>query len=118
TMQAIQLGYSPRMEIDHTSAQERGQIYMPKVNWALMIFCIALVLGFRSSSSLASAYGVAVTSTMVITTILFYIAARRVWKWSRLKAGLLVAVFLAIEVPLLGSNLLKVTHGGWFPLAV
>ena len=118
TMQAIQLGYSPRMQIDHTSATEHGQIYMPKINWALMIFCIALVLGFRSSSSLAAAYGVAVTTTMAITTLLFYAAARRIWKWSVLKAGTLTAIFLAIELPLMGSNLLKVTHGGWFPLVI
>lgn len=116
TMQAIQLGYSPRMQIDHTSAQERGQIYMPKINWALMIACIGLVLGFQSSSNLASAYGVAVTATMAATSILFYIAARRLWHWSRLKAGLLTAFFLAIELPLLAANLLKVQHGGWFPL--
>ncbi|HEX7860179.1 MAG TPA: potassium transporter Kup [Verrucomicrobiae bacterium] len=116
TMQAIQLGYSPRMEIDHTSAIEPGQIYMPKINWALMIACIGLVLGFRSSSNLASAYGVAVTATMAITSFLFYIAARRIWNWPRWKAGLLAAFFLAIELPLLGANLLKVHHGGWFPL--
>ncbi len=118
TMQAIQLGYTPRMQIDHTSAKERGQIYMPKINTALAVACIALVLGFRTSNNLASAYGVAVTATMVTTSLLFYLAARRIWKWSRWKAGLLTAFFLAIELPLLGSNLLKVTHGGWFPLVV
>jgi KUP system potassium uptake protein len=118
TMQAIQLGYSPRMQIDHTSAKERGQIYMPKINWALMICCIGLVLGFKSSSNLAAAYGVAVTATMAITTVLFYFAARRLWKWSALKAGLVVLIFLAIELPLFASNMLKVSHGGWFPLVV
>jgi KUP system potassium uptake protein len=118
TMQAIQLGYSPRMQIDHTSAQERGQIYMPKINWVLMISCVALVLGFRTSSNLAAAYGVAVTATMAITTVLFYLAARRIWKWSALKAGLVAGIFLAIEIPLFASNMLKVTHGGWFPLLV
>ena len=116
TMQAIQLGYSPRMQIDHTSAKERGQIYMPKINWALMIACIGLVLGFGSSSNLASAYGVAVTATMVITSILFYVAARRLWNWPMWKAGLLTAIFLGIEIPLFAANLLKVHHGGWFPL--
>ena len=118
TMQAIQLGYTPRMQIDHTSAKERGQIYMPKINTALAIACIALVLGFRSSSNLASAYGVAVTATMIVTTILFYIASRRLWHWSALKSGSLTLLFLAIEIPLFASNLLKVPHGGWFPLAV
>jgi KUP system potassium uptake protein len=116
TMQAIQLGYSPRMQIDHTSAKERGQIYMPKINWVLMIACIGLVLGFRTSSNLAGAYGVAVTATMAITTVLFYLAARRIWKWPVWKAGLVAGVFLAIESPLFASNLLKITHGGWFPL--
>lgn len=118
TMQAIQLGYSPRMQIDHTSAKERGQIYMPKINWALMLACIGLVIGFGSSSNLASAYGVAVTTTMVITSVLFYVAARRVWNWPFWKAGLLTGLFLALEVPLMSANLLKVTHGGWFPLVV
>ena len=116
TMQAIQLGYSPRMQIDHTSAIERGQIYMPKINWALMLACIGLVVGFESSSNLASAYGVAVTATMVITSVLFYVAARRVWHWPVWKAGLLTLLFLAIEIPLFAANMLKVHHGGWFPL--
>ena len=116
TMQAIQLGYSPRMQIDHTSAIERGQIYMPKINWALMLACIGLVVGFGSSSNLASAYGVAVTATMVITSVLFYVAARRVWHWPVWKAGLLTLLFLAIEIPLFAANMLKVHHGGWFPL--
>lgn len=116
TMQAIQLGYIPRMQIDHTSAAERGQIYIPKVNWVLMLCCIGLVLGFQTSSRLASAYGLAVTLTMVITSMLFYVASRHVWKWSALKAGVLTAIFLAIEIPLFTSNLLKVADGGWFPL--
>ena len=103
-MQAIQLGYSPRMQIDHTSAKERGQIYMPKINWALMLACIGLVIGFGSSSNLASAYGVAVTTTMVITSILFYVAARRVWNWPFWKAGLLTGLFLALEVPLMAAH--------------
>jgi KUP system potassium uptake protein len=118
TMQAIQLGYSPRMEIDHTSSQTRGQIYMPQLNWALMLACIGLVLGFKSSSALTSAYGVAVTITMFITTILFYFAARRLWGWKAWQAGLLCGVFLAIEGALCMANLLKIAHGGWFPLVV
>ena len=83
TMQAVQFGYLPRVRIIHTSAEERGQIYVPVVNWALMIACVGLVLGFRSSSGLAAAYGVAVTMTMVITTVLFYVVARRHFGWSR-----------------------------------
>ena len=82
TIQAIQLGYLPRMAVKHTSSTERGQIYLPHVNWALMVACIGLVLGFRSSSNMASAYGIAVTLTMLSTTVLFYFAARRLWGWS------------------------------------
>jgi KUP system potassium uptake protein len=118
TMQAIQLGYVPRMQIEHTSAAERGQIYMPKINWAMMLACIALVLGFRTSSNLASAYAVAVTLTMVITSLLFYVAARHVWRWPQWKAGLLVTLTLMIEIPLFAANLLKVPEGGWFPLVI
>ena len=118
TMQAIQLGYSPRMEIDHTSSETRGQIYMPQLNWALMLACIGLVLGFKSSSALTSAYGVAVTFTMLITTFLFYFAARRLWNWTWWQAGLLCGVFIAIEAALCTANLLKIAHGGWFPLVV
>jgi KUP system potassium uptake protein len=118
TMQAIQLGYFPRMEIRHTSSDKRGQIYLPHVNWALMLACIGLVLGFRSSSALAAAYGIAVTLTMVITTILFYLAARRLWKWSAWKAGLLCGSFLLLELAFCGANFLKVAHGGWFPLVI
>ena len=81
-----------------------------------MIACIGLVLGFRTSSNLAGAYGVAVTATMTITTVLFYVAARRIWRWPVWKAGLVAGIFLGIEVPLFASNLLKITHGGWFPL--
>ncbi|HWN94653.1 MAG TPA: KUP/HAK/KT family potassium transporter, partial [Methylomirabilota bacterium] len=118
TMQAIQLGYCPRMRIDHTSSETRGQIYMPQLNWALMLACIGLVLGFRSSSGLTAAYGVAVTFTMLTTTILFYFAARRLWNWPRWAAGLLCGFFVIIEGILCTANLLKIAHGGWFPLVV
>jgi KUP system potassium uptake protein len=118
TMQAIQLGYSPRMEIDHTSSETRGQIYMPQLNWALMLACIGLVLGFRSSSNLASAYGVAVTFTMLVTTILFYFAARRLWGWKAWQAGIICGIFVVLEGILCTANLLKIAHGGWFPLVV
>jgi KUP system potassium uptake protein len=118
TMQAIQLGYSPRMQIDHTSSETRGQIYMPQLNWALAIACIGLDLGFQSSSNLAAAYGVAVTITMLVTTILFYVAARRLWRWKAWRAGLLCGLFIGIEAVLCSATMLKITHGGWFPLVV
>jgi KUP system potassium uptake protein len=118
TRQAIQLGYLPRMRIDHTSAREIGQIYVPGVNWALMFSCIALVLGFGSSSRLASAYGVAVTTTMVITTILAYFAARHVLGWNIAAAVTVTAAFLFADLAFFGANMVKVVHGGWFPLAV
>ena len=116
TMQAVQLGFSPRLKITHTSTREFGQIYIPTVNWALMFGCIAIVVGFRTSSNLAAAYGVAVTSTMVITTILFYVVARERWEWSRLAAGSLALFFLVIDLSFFGANIIKVAHGGWFPL--
>jgi len=118
TMQAIQLGYLPRLEIDHTSSTQRGQIYLPLVNAVLMLLCIALVVVFKSSSNLAAAYGIAVTSTMMITTILFLFAARRLWRWSWWSAGAICLFFFLIESAFLGANLLKVANGGWFPLAV
>ncbi len=118
TMHAIQLGYMPRLVIEHTSESERGQIYMPQVNWALMVACIWLIIEFRTSDRLASAYGVAVTFTMITTTILFFFAARRVFRWNVLQAGAVCLMMLAVEVPLAFSNLLKLPHGGWFPLAV
>jgi KUP system potassium uptake protein len=118
TMQAIQLGYSPRMEIDHTSSETRGQIYMPQLNWALMLACIGLVLGFKSSSNLTAAYGVAVTFTMLVTTILFYFAARRLWGWKKWQAGIVCGIFVIIEAALCSANLFKIAHGGWFPLVV
>ncbi len=118
TRQAMQMGYSPRMTITHTSEKEKGQIYIPTVNWILMLSCLVLVLGFRESSALAAAYGISVTGTMAITSILFYAAARSRWGWSRLEAGALVALFLLIDCAFLGANLLKIFHGGWVPLAV
>jgi KUP system potassium uptake protein len=118
TMQAVQLGYAPRMAIDHTSSAEPGQIYVPQVNGVLMVACIGLVLGFRTSNNMAAAYGIAVVLTMVITTLLFYFAARRLWGWGRGVAGALCLTFLAVELVFLTSNLSKVGQGGWFPLVV
>ena len=116
--QAVQLGFSPRLTIEHTSSEEVGQIYVPEVNWALALATIALVLGFQSASNLAGAYGVAVTSTMVITTLLLYVVAREQWHWSLVAAGLLAAFFLSFDLAFFGANLVKIPHGGWFPLAV
>jgi KUP system potassium uptake protein len=118
TMQAIQLGYSPRLKVIYTSARIIGQIYVPVVNWGLMLACIALVLGFRTSSNLAAAYGVAITTTMLITTILFYFVARRRWHWPASAALPLAAFFITIDLAFFGANMLKVAHGGWFPLLV
>jgi KUP system potassium uptake protein len=118
TMQAVQLGFSPRVDIEHTSPSERGQIYIPGINWALLAACVGLVLGFRSSSNLAAAYGVAVTSTMAITTILLFMVMRDRWGWNPLAAGALCALFLVIDLAFFGATMTKVLHGGWFPLAV
>ena len=117
THQAIQLGYCPRMGIEHTSASHRGQIYIPQVNWALMVSTVGLVIGFGSSSALAAAYGIAVSSTMVITTLLAYLVARGSWGVSRPMAGSLAGLFLIIELGFLGANFTKILQGGWFPLA-
>lgn len=116
TQQAVQLGYLPRLTIIHTSNEMEGRIYVPYVNTILMLTCIGLVLGFRSSSALAAAYGVAVTGTMVVTSLLFYFAMRK--RWGLLRAGLLVALFLAIDFAFLSANLVKLAHGGWFPILV
>lgn len=116
TMQGIQMGYIPRMEILHTSKDEHGQIFIPRINRMLSVACIALVLGFQSSSALASAYGIAVTLTMLATTGLFFVAAQRLWNWSPLKAGLFCALFGVIELTFFAANALKIMHGGWFPL--
>lgn len=116
TRQAVQLGFLPRLKIQHTSSREIGQIYLPAVNWALMIGCIAIVVGFRSSSNLAAAYGIAVTSTMVITTILFYVVARERWNWGTLPTLALCSIFVVIDLAFFGANIIKVADGGWFPL--
>jgi KUP system potassium uptake protein len=118
TMQAVQLQYSPRVNIHHTSQSEFGQIYIASVNWILMLACIALVLFFQTSSNLAAAYGIAVTTTMVITTILFYFVARHNWRWTRLAAASVCGFFLIIETAFWAGNVLKIVHGGWFPLLV
>ena len=118
TMQAIQLDYVPRMKIDHTSEDQRGQIYLSTVNYGLMISCIALVLAFRTSANLAAAYGVAVTMTMFITTVLFYVVARERWGWRKRKTLVFTVPFLVVDLAFLGANLVKIPDGGWFPLVV
>jgi KUP system potassium uptake protein len=118
TQQAVQLGFSPRVTIRHTSEEAEGQIYIPEVNWALMIACLALVLSFKESSKLAAAYGIAVTGTMAITSVLFFEVTRQRWGWPRWKSALLVLMFLSIDLAFLGANVLKITHGGWVPLAM
>jgi KUP system potassium uptake protein len=118
TMQAIQLGYCPRMEIDHTSSAQKGQIYMPRVNWLLMIGCIGLVLGFQTSSNMAAAYGVAVTFTMLITNFLFFFAARRLWRWGIAKTIILCSIFFLLELAFTIANLAKIPHGGWVPIGI
>jgi KUP system potassium uptake protein len=118
TRQAIQLGFLPRLRIVHTSSQHIGQIYVPFANWTLMLCTIGLVLGLESSSKLAAAYGVAVTATMMITTVLFYFVAHKLWKWRWWTAGALTTLFLVVDVAFFTSNASKLLHGAWFPLVV
>ncbi len=118
TAQAIQLGFWPRMAVLHTSSSAIGQVYLPGVNWALMLCCIGLVIGFGSSSNLAAAYGVAIAITMVVTTVLMFFAARHVWQWPLPAALGLAGFFLIIDVAFLGSTLHKIPDGGWFPLLI
>jgi len=118
TSQAIQLGLLPRFEIRHTSAQQAGQIYMPRVNTLLLVGVLLLVALFRSSSALASAYGIAVTGTMVVTCMMAFIVIWRMWRWSALAAAALIVPFLVIDLTFLPANMLKVVQGGWVPLAL
>lgn len=118
TQQAIQLGFMPRMQIKHTSAAAAGQIYIPVINWGLMIMVIVLVLFFRSSSNLAAAYGIAVTGAMFIDTLLLAAVLISLWHWPVWKAAPLIAVFIVVDMAYLGANLLKVPQGGWVPLAI
>jgi KUP system potassium uptake protein len=114
----VQLGYLPRVDIEQTSETQIGQIYIPGLNWLLMIACIGLVIGFGSSSRLASAYGVAVTTDMVFTTILFSVVARSRWNWSLPAVIAMATAFLAVDLSFWGASLLKIPSGGWFPLVV
>ena len=118
TRQAMLLGYFPRVTIRHTSAETEGQIYIPEINWFLAIACIALVIGFGKSDRLAAAYGIAVTGTMAITSIVFYVVTRQTWGWSRAKALPLLALFLAFDLPFFTSNLFKFVDGGYVPVLI
>ena len=118
THQAVQLGYTPRVQVRHTSSTQFGQIYISSINWVLMVACIGLVLGFRHSANLAAAYGVAVTTTMVLTTVLFYVVANERRTWNPLLLVPLCVVFLVVDLAFFGATLFKIPDGGWFPLVV
>ncbi|MDP8999407.1 MAG: KUP/HAK/KT family potassium transporter, partial [Myxococcota bacterium] len=118
THQAVQLGYFPRVTVQHTSRESEGQIYVPIMNWGLMIACVALVLGFKESARLASAYGIAVSGTMTITSLVFFEVMRKTWKWPARRAVPLLVLFLSFDLPFFGANLLKFTDGGYIPILV
>jgi KUP system potassium uptake protein len=118
TRQAVQLGICPRTEIRHTSESEMGQIYIPQVNWMLLVGILILIFGFKSSDNLASAYGIAVTGTMMIDSIMAFVVVRSHWGWSLTKAALVFGGLLVIDLLFVSSNLLKIVEGGWFPLAI
>jgi len=118
TRQAVQLGYTPRIQIRHTSARQIGQIYIPSINWLLMVCAIGLVIAFKESGALAAAYGVAVTATMGITTLLLAVVEREKWRWSMAAILGLTIPILIIDFAFFGANIIKVTEGGWFPLAI
>jgi KUP system potassium uptake protein len=118
TQQAINMGFAPRYAVVHTSEEERGQIYMPVINYALMVGCLALVFGFRSSAALGAAYGLAVIGTMVVTSITFFQVTRRVWQWPAIWSVLLCGTFLVIDCAFLGANLAKLLSGAWVPLLI
>ena len=118
TRQAVQLGFTPRVQINHTSDTEIGQIYIPSINWMLLVVVILVVLGFRNSTNLASAYGIAATGTMVLTTLMFCIVMLKKWRWPKIFAFGLTAIFLTFDLAFFSSNLLKIPTGGWFPVMV
>lgn len=118
TQQAVQLGFFPRVTIVHTSKDTEGQIYVPEINTMLLVACVGLVLAFGSSSKLAAAYGIAVTGTMSITTVVYYVVATRTWRWPLWKAAPLAALFLAVDLAFFGSTAVKFADGGWFPILI
>ena len=118
TQQAIQLGFVPRLRIQHTSESTAGQIYIPLVNWALMVMVLLLVVSFRSSSALTGAYGIAVVGAMLIDSVLIAVVLRQMWNWNRFLVGGLLALFFTVDFTYLAANLLKIPSGGWFPLLI
>jgi len=118
TRQAVQLGYSPRLSIEHTSSREIGQIFVPAVNRGLLILTCVLVLGFQSSSNIAGAYGVALSTLMLLTTIMFYVVSREVWGWSKVRAMSVAGLFLWLDLLFFAANALKIRYGGWVPLLI
>jgi len=118
TRQAVQLGLAPRLDVEHTSAREMGQVYVPRVNWALMVATVAIVIGFGSSGAMAAAYGIAVTLTMIITVLLLYIVMTERWHWPKPAALAVMTTFLVIDLAFFGANALKIMQGGWLPLVV
>ncbi len=118
THQAVQLGFFPRVTVRHTSSEAEGQIYVPEINWLLAIACIALVLAFKESTKLAAAYGIAVTGTMGITSIVFFLVTRQTWGWPLAKSAPLLLLFLAFDIPFFASNIMKFMDGGYVPVLV
>jgi KUP system potassium uptake protein len=118
TQQAVQLGYLPRITILHTSRSTEGQIYVPRVNQALMLGCLALVVVFGKSTDLAAAYGIAVTGTMIATTVLFYAVVRQIWGWSLTTSIAVAGLFLVVDLAFFSANIVKIAHGGWVPLVI
>ena len=118
TVQAVQLDYLPRLKVKQTSGQHQGQVYVPLVNWLLLIGCLGLVLGFQTSSNLAAAYGIAVTTTMVITSLIFYVITKMIWGWSTPRALLTITPLLLVDSAFLAGNIPKIPEGGWFPVVV
>jgi KUP system potassium uptake protein len=118
TRQAVQLGLAPRLDVQHTSAHEMGQVYVPRINWALMVATVVIVIGFQSSGAMAAAYGIAVTLTMIITVLLLYVVMTELWKWPVPVAALVMGLFLTIDLAFFGANALKIMQGGWLPLVV
>jgi len=118
TRQALQLGYFPRVTITHTAAHTEGQIYVPQINWVLAIFCLLLVIGFQRSDRLASAYGIAVTGTMALTSVVYYVVTRHTWKWPTAVSAAVLALFLSFDVPFFVANTVKILDGGWVPVLI
>jgi KUP system potassium uptake protein len=118
TRQAMQLGYFPRVTIKHTAAHTEGQIYIPQINWILAVGCLLLVVGFQKSDRLASAYGIAVTGTMALTSLVYYVVMRHTWKWSKPACVALLVLFLSFDLPFFAANTVKILDGGWVPVLI